>query len=144
MSTLLISVFECLQYSKNRHDQNSLKKHGSVHTDRNTDKHQFFTCHFLLSMIVRFCCLNIYLCEVSYFPNKCLFVSAPLQVSKSFSDSSIESVHPRFEFRNQVTATADPPDSMLTREQIQTILKRILFEPEGTDYENMLITCTIA
>ena len=39
-----------------------------------------------------------------------------------------------------MTATgADLPDNMLTRDQLQTILKRILFEPEpkGTDFENI-------
>lgn len=57
------------------------------------------------------------------------------EFSESFSESSIESFHPTFEFRNQVTAHADAPGGSLTREQLHNILKRILFEPEGTDCE---------
>ena len=70
---------------------------------------------------------------INIHENETLLANSPtVQCSESF--------HPRFEFKNQVTATAEPLDNVLAREQLQILLKRILFEPEleGTDCENDL------
>ena len=48
------------------------------------------------------------------------------------SITELETLHHRFEFRNRVNPIHDPHGDSLTHEQLHSMLKRILFEPEGT------------
>ena len=72
-------------------------------------------------------------CKCKVFSTIIICFAANPEFSESFSESSIESFHPRFEFRNQVAAHAEAPGGSLTSEGLHDLLKRILFEPEGTD-----------
>ena len=65
-----------------------------------------------------------------------LYLSANHVFSEDFSDEN-DAIHARFGFSNQVTANAGAPDNSLSRDQLQNILKRILFEPEGTDCKQL-------
>ena len=60
------------------------------------------------------------------------FMFAAESTSESlYSDITSDSYHPRFEFRNAIAPRSESRKGSLSRDQLQSMLKHMLFEPEG-------------